>query len=410
MPKLVFNALTAKQVQNFNKPGMYHDGRGLYLQVSKSGAKSWVYRFRLYGKNHDMGLGGVTTQNKLSTAREKVDEYSKLVKAGKNPIIFKNLEQEKVSKTFEEFGLEIIEQWKNNWVSKKHHHQWRQSISHYSGKMAKMDISQIETRHVIEAIQDHWKEIPDTARRTISRWRRIFDAAKIKQLRTGDNPAAWVGNLEYLLSKNPKLKNGHMKALAYKELPNFWKRISNHYSKSAIALRFTILTAARTSETLYAKKSEFDLENKIWAIPAARMKMKRDHRVPLSDEAFKIINDLCLLCNNDDDLVFASDKNYIVEGKSIKRPLSNMAMLMCLRGFYIKDNYTVHGFRSSFRDWVGDETDYAREIAEAALAHLVGDDAERAYRRGDALERRRAMMQDWADFITQRPAKISDVQ
>jgi integrase len=268
----------------------------------------------------------------------------------------------------------------------------------------------VDTDLVLSVLRPLWTSAPVTARRVQGRIKRILDAAKVSGHRKKDaeNPAAWDGHLKLLLPRVDKLKRGHHKALPYAKCPAFIFELRSLIitkakgggrttpnltqteapSASQLALEFTILTAARTSEAILAKLSEIDFVKKIWTIPGERTKSGREHRVPLCDRAIEIIREAARGANDPDTFIFLSPRN---------NHLSNMAMAMCLRG--LNDNITVHGFRSSFRDWAGDETEHAREVAEAALGHIVGDEAEQAYRRGDGLERRRKLMNEWAAFL-----------
>jgi integrase len=223
----------------------------------------------------------------------------------------------------------------------------------------------------------------------------VLDAAKARGLRSGENPAAWRGNLKVLLPKRKRLTRGHHPALPYVEMPAFMADLRSRDAMAALALEFCILTATRTGETLGAEWKEIDLETGLWVIPAARMKVGKDHRIPLSRRALEVLAKL----------TEARTGRFVFPGPRRGKPLSNMAMMMLLRRMR-QGKLTVHGFRSAFRDWAGNETSFAREIAEAALAHIIGDAAERAYRRGDALEKRRAMMEAWAQWCEPKEATV----
>ena len=391
MPKVVYNKFTNKEIQNLNSPGRYADGGGLYLQIMKTGSKSWIYRFMFNKKSHEMGLGAFPAKG-LKDARADAQICRECIDKGINPLInnpFKNNDNAIEIPTLKEFGLKMIDDWSRAWVNEKHVQQWKKSVTDYSGKLANMRVCEIETAHILNEIDNLWKTRPETAKRTIGRIKRILDAAKIAKFRSGENPAAWDGHLSLILSKQKKLTRGHMKAVDIKDMQSFMDRLKTLSSVSASALAFTILTAVRTGEAINAKKQEFDLKEKVWNIPAERMKMKRPHSVPLSDNALKII---------EEDFEDLEPEDFVFNNR--KKPLSNMAMLMCLRGIMgAEEGYTVHGFRSTFRDWVGDHTNFPRELAEAALAHAVGDKTEQAYRRSNALERRRELMQAWDNFI-----------
>lgn len=402
MPRVIYNRFTNKEIQNLSASGRYADGGGLYLQITKAGSKSWIFRFMFNKNSHEMGLGTLQSKS-LKEAREAAQICRDCINNGFNPLInnpFKTNENLIEIPTLKEFGLKMIEEWSSQWVNTKHIHQWKKSLTDYSGKLANMRVNEIETAHILNEIDSLWKTRPETAKRTLGRIKRVLDAAKIAKLRTGENPATWDGHLALILSKQNKLTRGHMKAVDYRGIQSVMKKLQGLSSVSASALSFTILTAVRTSEAINARKQEFDLEAKVWNIPAERMKMKRPHSVPLSENALKIIKE------DFDDL---EPEDFVFHNR--KKPLSNMAMLMCLRGIMgAEEGYTVHGFRSTFRDWAGDSTKFPRELAEAALAHAVGDKTEQAYRRSDALERRRKLMQAWDNFIFTQIATDNVIQ
>jgi integrase len=240
---------------------------------------------------------------------------------------------------------------------------------------------------VLAVLKPLWLTKQETASRLRGRIEAVLDAAKALKHRSGENPAAWKGNLTHLLARPSKLARGHQTALAYNEIPEFFTKLqAQDNSVAALALEFTILTAARTSETLGAKWAEFDVKNKVWVVPAVRTKTSKEHRVPLSNRCIEILASMGSV----------RDSEYAFLGMRKHQPLSNMAMLMLLRR--MNRDVTVHGFRSSFRDWAGNETHYPRELIEEALSHLVGNEVERAYRRSDAIEKRRMLMNDWATF------------
>ena len=247
----------------------------------------------------------------------------------------------------------------------------------------------IETNHVLSVLQPIWQSKPETASRLRGRIEKVLDYAKAQGLRSGSNPAGWRGHLSAILPKPAKLVRGHHPAMPFDDVPAFVVELRKRQAAAAMALEFTILTAARTSETLGATWSEIDLKKALWTIPAGRMKAGREHRVPLVGRATEILS-ACLLARQND---------FVFPGLKLGKPLSNMSMEMLLRRMS-QTTITTHGFRSSFRDWAGEQTTFPREVAEAALAHQVGDETERAYRRGDALEKRRAMMSAWDDFVS----------
>ena len=275
-------------------------------------------------------------------------------------------------------GLES--QWRND----KHRAQWRMTLKAYAADLRPLTLDAITTERVLGVLQPIWAEKPETASRLRGRLERVLDAAKARGLRTGENPARWRGHLDHLLPKRQKLTRGHHRALPYSDLPAFMAELRDRTAPAARTLEFLILTAARTSEALGARWGEVDLAAKVWTVPAERMKAGRQHRVPLSARAVELLSE----ARPADAFVFPG----IVEGS----PLSSGAMERVLDRMGVA--VTVHGFRSTFRDWCGEASTFPRELAEAALAHTVGDETERAYRRGDALEKRRKLMDAWARY------------
>jgi integrase len=263
------------------------------------------------------------------------------------------------------------------------------TLTKYAAPLRKLPVDAIDTAAVLSVLKPIWQAKPETASRFRGRVEQVLDAAKAKGHRTGENPARWRGHLDKLLAKRQKLTRGHHAAMAYTELPAFISRLRDRQTESvsALALEFAILTAARSGEVLGMRWDEVDDAAKVWTVPPTRMKAAREHRVPLSARALAIL----------DEAKKARAGAFVFPGSRGGRPLSVMAMEMVLRRMG-RDSVTVHGFRSAFRDWAGNETQFAREVAEAALAHVIGDAAERAYRRGDALEKRRALMEAWASY------------
>ena len=386
------NRLSARTVATLKEPGRHSDGGGLYLVVDKSGAKRWAYLFRWEGKLKEMGLGGVISVP-LAKARERAATAREQVADGVNPIAARRRKSAD-GVLFGVFAEELLSSLDSQWRNDKHRKQWRTSLQRHAPEIWSGPIASISTDDLLRALQPIWTSKAETASRVRARIERILDAATTKNLRAGDNPARWRGHLERLLPRPRKLARGHHTALPYPDLPAFLMRLRARTAISARALEFAILTAARSGETLGARWTEVDLTQRLWTVPAERMKAGRPHRVPLSTAAMQVLEPLAEL--RDGELVFP--------GQRQGRPLSVMAMEMILRRMEVA--VTVHGFRSSFRDWAGEETDFAREIAEAALAHVVGDATERAYRRGDALERRRKLMDAWAAFCG--PSVASD--
>lgn len=378
MPKL-----TARKVETA-KPGKYGDGAGLQLAVSATGARKWVLRFQWQGKAREMGLGAFPVVS-LEQARDAAREARRLAKAGIDPIADKG--REKSVPTFGELADTVAADLSAGFRSEKHKAQWKMTLEVYAKPLRSLSVDAIETADVLAVLKALWTAKPETASRLRGRIEKVLNAAKAKGYRSGENPAAWRGHLENLLPKQSKLTRGHHAAMAYAEVPAFVAALRERDATAALALEFTILTAARSSEALEAEWSEIDLDAKVWTVPASRMKPGRVHRVPLTDRAMEILRAM--------DKVRVS--KFVFPGQKENRPLSGMAMEMVLRRMKI-ENATVHGFRSSFRDWAGNETAYPRDLAETALSHVMGDKAEQAYRRSDALERRRELMQAWANY------------
>lgn len=383
------NRLSARSVATISKPGRHADGDGLYLVVDKSGAKRWAFLFRREGKLKEMGLGGVARVS-LAEARAQAVEIRKQLAAGLNPIEERKRAIAVATEptTFGPFAEALVAEISQGFRNEKHKAQWASTLKTYAGSLDVMPLHAIETDHVLQVLQPIWMTKPETASRLRGRIERVLDAARAKGLRSGENPARWRGHLDALLPRPSKLSRGHHAALPFEKVPAFMARLREVDAISARALEFCILTAARSGEVLGARWDEVDLENAVWTVPGERMKAGRAHRVPLSGSAAALLRGLNE--NRVGDLVFP--------GQKLSRPLSSMAMAMLLRRLE-PEGVTVHGFRSSFRDWAAESTSFPREIAEAALAHTVGDAVERAYRRRDALEKRRELMEAWAAFL-----------
>lgn len=390
MPKTT-HRLTAISVTSISKPGLHADGAGLYLKVSPTGAKSWVFRFMRAGKPRYLGLGSVNTV-KLAAARGLAGQARQQLQNGADPIdtrkqaIVASHAAKAKSVPFKEFAESVIDAQEAGWKNAKHRQQWRNSLkTHVYPKLGHRPVASITTDDVLEVLQPIWTTTPETASRVRGRIEMILDAAKARSARTGENPARWRGNLKHLLPQQSKLSRGHHRALPWTEIPAFMQRLRALTSISARALEWTILTVARTCETNGAARAEASNKTKVWIVPPARMKAKREHRVPLTPRCLEILEEM-------EDL----GCEWIFPGASLDCPLSDSAMAECLKGLDV--DATVHGFRSTFRDWIGETTSFPDVIAEAALAHVIGDKTEQAYRRGDALERRRKMMAAWERY------------
>ncbi|MEI7668575.1 MAG: integrase arm-type DNA-binding domain-containing protein [Pseudomonadota bacterium] len=399
--------LTAIEVAKKKESGVYADGGNLYLQVTKTASKSWLFRYMLAGKSREMGLGSVTDLS-LSVAREKAAEYRKLVNEGIDPInnrkqdnAKKRLEEAKII-TFKECGEKYIAAHSPTWRNAKHAWQWQNSLEKFVYSVfGDISVQDIDTNLVMKALEPIWKTKTETATRVRGRIEVILDWAKVREYRTGENPARWRGHLENLLPRPSKFqKIEHQPSLSYQKIGDFMQSLKKQEGMAALALQFTILTAARTSETICATWQEIDLQKKVWIVPANHTKAGREHRVPLSETAIAILHE----AKKQNELLGYQSKNadsdFIFSGFKQGKHLSNTAMLMLLRRMK-SDDITVHGFRSSFRNWAAEQTNYPREIAEAALSHTSGDKVEIAYLRSDFFEKRRQMMDAWSRYCHQ---------
>jgi integrase len=389
--------LTALSVTRAKKRGYIADGGGLYLQVSASGAKSWVFRFRDNGRLREAGLGPVHTVT-LAKARDGAREYRNLRLNGIDPIAERQAGQLKAkleaarAMTFKQCAEAYIEAHKGSWKNDKHAAQWPSTLETYAYPIfGDLPVQAIDVTLVTKALEPIWTTKTETASRLRGRIERVLDWAKVRDYRQGDNPARWRGHLEALLPQRSKVqKVRHHPALPYAEIGTFMAALREQDGMSALALEFLILTATRTGEVIGATWDEIDLGAAVWTIPADRMKGGKEHRVPLSKPALAVLKRL-----HD-----AASGTFVFLGAKAGKPLSSMAMLMLL-GRMERSDLTVHGFRSTFRDWVGERTNFPREVAEHALAHSLPDKVEAAYRRGDQFEKRQRMMEDWATFCAQ---------
>ena len=376
--------LAARSVMSIIEPGRHADGDGLYLNVKASGAKSWIFMWKVAGKRTEIGLGSANAVS-LLMAREKAQKAREALASGNDPrTVFKPSEG---IPTFGKTSDDLIATMEGSWRNDKHKAQWRMTMQEYCKPIRNLAVDKIDTNHVLSVLKPLWTSRPETASRLRGRIEAVLAAATANGHRTGPNPAQWRNHLDRLLPKRTKLSKGHHAAMPFGQLPAFVAKLRDNKSMSALALEFAILTAARSGEVYGAAWQEFDLGEAVWTIPANRMKAAEEHRVPLSQRALEIIKQLSEHKTSD----------YVFAGRSNK-PMSNMAMAMLLRD--MAPCTTVHGMRSAFRDWAGEMTHFPREVAEMALAHKVGDQTERAYRRGDALEKRRELMQQWHHYLS----------
>lgn len=381
------NKLTDVQCKAVEKSGRLGDGGGLYLHVKSSGAKSWAFIWKQGGKRHETGLGSYPSV-RLARARIIAAEYRQMIADGLNPIHEKKKEAEPTFGECCDLFLSVkLDEFRND----KHKAQWRSTLDTYGGSIRPKRVSLIDTDDVLKVLEPIWQKKAETASRLRGRIERVLDFAKAKGWRQGENPALWRGHLKSILPSRQKLSKGHHAALPYEQVPRFMSLLAGKDAMAARGLEFLILTAARSGEVLNSTWDEIDFNAAIWTVPAHRMKAGKEHRVPLSSKALEILNSLNV----------ARTSIYIFSGQKADRPLSNMAFAMLMRRMNYQD-LTVHGFRSAFRDWVGDETSFQREVAEQALAHRVGDATERAYRRADALQKRRELMEAWATYCASK--------
>lgn len=391
--------LTKKLVENLGA-GRHGDGGGLYLVVDPSGARRWIVRVVVKGQRNikgaplrtDFGLGGADVVT-LNQARERALEYRRMAKQGLNPRF--NASREIPS--FEEVAGQVHIDRMPTWKNAKHGAQWINTLRDYAfPKIGRMPIDSIGQPEVLMCLSPIWTEKHETARRLSQRIKIILDVAKSKGFRSGENPVTAIHDAQVL--PKVKVKPKHHKAMQWQEVPNFYSDLKTRDAMAAKALMFTCLTGSRTSEVLGMQWVEVDFEERIWTCPADRMKGGETHRVPLTDEMLEIIEPLR-----------AMKSNYVFEGQKRNKPLSNMAMLMLLRRMQV-EGVTVHGFRSTFRDWASEAANAPREVAEMSLAHKVGSDVERAYARSDLLEKRRALIERWSAFVAGSVGKVISIE
>ena len=390
--------LNALKVNRLETPGMYADGGGLYLQVTPGG-RSWIFKFTQAGKGREMGLGSLAVVS-LQDARNQVVAARRLLQDGYDPIQVRRAQrlQAKLESTraltFSDCAKKYVSTHKAGWKNAKHIQQWENTLATYAAPiLGKIPVHQIDTALVLKVLETVWTAKPETASRLRGRIEVILDWAKVQSFRDGENPARWRGHLDKLLPKRSKVKTvQHHPALPYDQVPEFMKALRAMPGTASKGIEFAVLTAGRTSEIMGAKLEEVDMNRKLWSIPSHRMKSGKEHRIPLSPRALSLLNEV----------ERTADKIYLFPGRRPKQPLSNMAFLMALdrMGF---SNVTMHGFRSTFRDWAAEQTSYPNEVVEMALAHTIESKVEAAYRRGDLYEKRRALMDDWATYCLSQP-------
>lgn len=391
--RMAIHKLSPRKVETASF-GKHEDGGGLRLVVSKSGAKKWVLRYTIHGKRREMGLGSFPAIG-LGEARQKAGESRNLAANGQDPINLRRVEPEKIP-NFTSCAARYIRAHRHGWKNAKHARQWVSTLKTYARPViGNSQIDEVGTEDILKILTPLWTSKTETAKRVQGRIENILDYAAAKKYRGPINPARWRGHLDKLLAKPSKVSTvKHHPAMPYTQLPAFMEELKANGSISALALQFLILTATRTSEVLHATWDEIDNEACMWTIPAFRMKSRREHRVPLSEQAIVILNALPRIAGNP----------HLFPGYRNRRPLSNMALLQLMRGMGYGVNgdigpYVPHGFRSSFRDWSGEVSSFPRDVAEMALAHVIENKVEAAYRRGDLFVKRRKMMGAWANYV-----------
>jgi integrase len=408
----IIGKLTVLKVAREKRPGLYGDGGGLYLHVTARGSKSWIFRYwiaardpttgevvrdpttnKAIGRSREMGLGSCVTVS-LAEARERALECRKLREKDIDPIDAREaarrqvaLERAKLLK-FKEAAATYMAAHRVAWKNDKHAGQWTATLQTYAYPLlGDVPVHAIDTALIMKVIEPIWATKPETGNRVRGRVESILDWATVRGYRHGENPARWRGHLDKLLPSRAKVrKTQHHSALPYAELPAFITLLQEQEGIAARALEFTILTAARTGEVIGTQRSEINWQEKLWTVPAERMKAGKEHRVPLSDRVLELAA-----------TTVQADNAFIFPGGRLGQPLSNMAMLTLLRRMG-RNDLTVHGFRSTFRDWASERTNFPGEVVEMALAHTIASKTEAAYRRGDLLEKRRRLMEAWAEF------------
>lgn len=394
------NRLTALEIKNAqpgdkpNTPRLFADGGGLYLQVMPQGSKSFLFRYTFNGKPKTLGMGATHTVG-LAEARVLAQSYRAMVLGGDDPKVVR--ERQKADKKdvanpdFRWCAEQYIAAHRADWKNAKHAHQWHQSLQDYAYlKIGPIPVRDIDVHHVMDVLKPIWATKTETATRIRGRIERILGWSAISGYRSGENPARWQAYLSELLPKPRKVTvRKHHSAVPHRDIAAFLLNLrAQSDSVSARALEFLTLTAMRTGEVIGARWSEFDFDSNVWTVPADRMKAQRPHSVPLSDRAVEIVKNIAHL----------PDEQFVFRGRKQGTHISNMSMLQIMSRMNLE--HVPHGMRSTFRDWAADMTDFPRELAEAALAHVVGDKTEAAYLRSDRLDRRRTMMDAWADYCT----------
>lgn len=382
------NRLKPLQIERTRKPGRFSDGGGLYLAVSKAETKAWAFLYMRDGRRRELGLGALQDVP-VTVAREKAAALRAVLDKGGDPQVERDRQRAASAPpiTFKKAAEDYIADNRAGWRNVKHAGQWTATLATYAyPELGSLAVSAVDVPDVLKVLKPIWATKPETASRVRGRIEAVLDYAKVQKWRSGDNPARWKGTLDHLLPARNKVRRvEHHDAMPYAAVPAFMTALAGQEGVAARALRFAILTAARTGEVIGARWPETDSDGAVWTVPAGRMKAGREHRAPLSAPALDILRDMPRV------------SDHMFPGIKRGEPLSNMAMLMLLRRMKVKDA-TVHGFRSAFRDWAADQTGFPREVIEAALAHANGDKVEAAYLRTDHFEKRRLLMEEWGRF------------
>lgn len=406
-------ALTERMVKQARRTGVLIDGKGLRLRVTanpRTGAvrKSWVLRVTVKGSGlRELGLGSAGDVT-LSDARHRAVEARKLAREGIDPLLARAAERSQRARdatramTFKQCADAYIESHKASWRNAKHADQWTNTLKSYAYPVfGSQPVQSVDVAMVMKVLDPIWQTKTETASRVRQRIESVLDWATVRDFRHGENPARWRGHLQKVLPPRTKVqKVRHHPALPYAEMPTFMNLLRDRDATAARALEFLILTAARTNEVLQIRWNEIDLAAKLWSVPAQRMKAHREHRVPLSSSAVKLLKSRPKP---------SSSSAFVFSQGKADCALSSMALLSLLQDRMARPDLTAHGFRSTFKDWASEQTNFAREVAEAALAHVVGDKVEAAYRRGDLLEKRRRLMEAWSTFCGSSPKSTGDV-
>ena len=387
------NRLTARKVETVKTPGYLKDGGGLFLQVGETGSKSWIFEFRFAGRRRVMGLGSLERVS-LSEARAQRDACNQMLRAHTDPIEHRKRERAAAiltahgTITFADAIDKYLTAHAAEW-SPKHAQAWRQTLTQYAApELGRLLVSDISSAHIVRTLEPTWPA--PTAISLRGRIEKVLDWCKVRGFRAGENPAAWKGNLDHLLANPSRRKVEHHRALSIDEMPRFMAALRKQQGPVARCLEFLVLTAARTDEARRTTPTEIDHANKVWVVPPSRMKARKEHRVPLSERAAEIAG------QGGADYLFPGVRANTVDAMSMRRLLEKMGY---------GERASVHGFRSTFRDWAAERTATPREVCEQALAHTIGNAVEAAYRRGDLFDKRRRLMDAWAEYCSQPPVK-----